>query len=142
MDDDDDINGVGLLSGPPPDPEQVKRAEAAEALRRQQEAAAARREAEIQETCDQIDAFMSPLLKAELELENAKARVSRQPRRFLRGSGPAVQAGACRHCPHRRKPSPCFSRIKTASWLTSKSLPSTSRLSIARSVLMTPARTS
>jgi hypothetical protein len=73
---DDDINGIGVLSGPPPDPEAVKRAEAAEAKRLEQEAAAAQREAEIESVCDEIDAFMMPLLKTELEHENSKARVN------------------------------------------------------------------
>jgi enamine deaminase RidA (YjgF/YER057c/UK114 family) len=76
MEYDDETNGVGILSGPPPDPEVVKRAEAAETKRLELEAAAAQRAAEIEATCDEIDAFMTPYLKAELELENSKARVN------------------------------------------------------------------
>jgi hypothetical protein len=66
----------GLLSDTPFDPEELKRAKEAETKRLAEEAAAAQREAEIESVCDEIDAFMMPLLKTELELENAKARVS------------------------------------------------------------------
>ena len=72
----DEINGLGILCGPDPSPAEIKRREEVEAKRLEQEAAAARRAAEIQETCDEIDSFMTPYLKAELEAENSKARVS------------------------------------------------------------------
>jgi hypothetical protein len=66
----------GLLSDKPIDPEALKRAQEAEAKRLAEEAAAAQHEAEIESICDEIDAYMMPLFKAELELENSKARVS------------------------------------------------------------------
>ena len=77
----DEVGGV--LGDPPIDPEETKRVKEAEALRLQQEAAAAERAAEIEATCDEIDAFMIPLLKTELEQENAKARMSAATRKVF-----------------------------------------------------------
>jgi hypothetical protein len=66
----------GGLLGPELSPDEVKRMRAAEAKRLEQEVAAARRAAEIQAICDEIDAYMTPFLKAELEHENSTARVN------------------------------------------------------------------
>jgi hypothetical protein len=62
---------------PPRDPNEIKREEQAEAKRAEQEAAAAVRAAEIQATCDEIDTALAAYLRAELNAENTKARVSR-----------------------------------------------------------------